>query len=586
MDIRKSKKPVFITTAITPPFFISILLFSMILIVYWQCNDFLFLSYDDPGYVSENIRIQQGVTIENLKWAFSTIYFSNWHPLTWISHMLDAQMYGNDPGKHHFINVLLHGINTILLFTFLRKATSKFLPSVLVAALFATHPIHIQSVAWISERKDLLCGLFFFLTITSWHNFGKSGKQSSYLLAILFYMLGLMAKPMVVTLPFVLLLIDFWPLNRMALCTRKSNCDTPEQGHKNCLFLVYEKIPFFILSILSSIVTFYAQKTDGAMANLSDLGLVARLENSIVSYVLYLGKLLIPSNFSIIYPHPKSFSLQVVIFSALIISSISMLAIRQIKSKPYIIIGWTWFLGMMIPVIGIVQVGMQAMADRYAYLPFIGLYIIIAFSLYDLLPNKGKRMAYSIISLTTILALSAITYKELFHWKNGVRLFSRAVAITENNYLAHNNLGYELVQQYRFEEAETEFKKALQIKPDFEIAHVNLGLRLVEEGKIEEGIEHYRTAIKIRPSYAAAHNNLGNTLFRKGDLQGAATHYIAALKADPLLIETYNTLGAILASEDKPQQAMLMFTRALELKPDFQEARDNLNKLRFHSNSN
>lgn len=558
---------------------ISLILVMATLCVYWQTKNFSYINYDDPEYVFANVQVQQGLTIENIKWAFTTTSFSNWHPLTWISHMIDVQLYGNSPGQHHLTNVLLHIINTLLLFYLFRKMTGNILPSALLAGLFALHPLHIQSVAWISERKDLLCAQFFFLSIFSYLKYLNKGTLSDYVLTLFLFSLGLMTKPMIVTLPLVLFLLDYWPLRRLGFSTTHQTCCLPAISipPREISRIILEKIPFLGLSFLSAAMTFHAQEAGGSVATLNQLSLLARMENAIVSYLLYIQKMVWPYHLSIIYPHPGTHPTWLILSAVLIFSALTACALFFAKKRPFLIIGWLWFLSMLIPVIGIIQVGLQSMADRYTYLPMVGLFLAFSWGLYHFpLFRKNRSLYFSITGICILSLLSVLTWQELQYWQNGVRLFSRAVAITKNNFVAHNNLGYELVQNFQFEKAKKEFEIALQIDPTFFIAHLNLGRSLIEEGNIPEGIEHYRTAVKIKPDYADAHYNLGNTLLRIGNNHEAAAHYIQALRINPSLLEAYNNLGAILVSDGKFDQAIILFQKAIALNPNFLEAKSNL----------
>jgi protein O-mannosyl-transferase len=558
---------------------INLALVIAILCIYWQTRTFSYISYDDPEYVFANERVQQGLTIENIKWAFTTIYFSNWHPLTWISHMIDSQVYGNNPEQHHLTNVILHIINTLLLFSLFKKMTGNILPSALLAGLFALHPLHIQSVAWISERKDLLCALFFFLTIFSYLKYLEKAVLLQYLLTLFLFLLGLMAKPMIITLPFILLLLDFWPLQRLRFNGIFQTGVTPaislaSSGNSRVLL---DKIPFFTLSIISSAITFYAQRAGDSVAALNQLPLLARGENAIVSYLLYIYKMLWPFHFSIIYPHPSTYPYWLILTAILILSAFTVGTLYFLNKFPFILVGWLWFLGMLIPVIGIIQVGIQSMADRYTYLPMIGLFFAFSWGLYYFpLLTKNRPLYFSITGGLILLFFSVLTWKELQYWQNGIRLFSRAIAVTNNNYVAHNNLGYELLQVFKFEEAKKEFALAVQIDPAFYIAHLNLGRSFIEEGSMPEGIEHYRTAIKLNPNYAEAHYNLGNALLRIGEYHEAAAHYVQALRINPSLVDAYNNLGAILVNDQKFDEAIVLFQKAISINPNFLEAKSNL----------
>jgi protein O-mannosyl-transferase len=558
---------------------INLFLVVAILFIYWQTRTFSYINYDDPEYVFANERVQQGLTLENLKWAFTTIYFSNWHPLTWVSHMIDSQMYGNNPGQHHFTNVLLHIINTLLLFMLFKKMTGDIPPSALMAGLFALHPLHIQSVAWISERKDLLSALFFFLTIFSYLKYLEKSKLSQYFLTLFLFVLGLMAKPMIVTLPFVLLLLDIWPLQRLRFNnifqTSLSSVVSITSSRNAKIFL--EKVPFLALSVVSSIITLYAQKAGGSVAALHQLPFMARGENAIVSYLLYICKMLWPFHLSIIYPYSSANPLWLILCAILTLLVLSVCSLYFFNKAPFFLVGWLWFLGTLVPVIGIIQVGIQAMADRYTYLPAIGLFIAFSWGFYRVsLAGNSRLLYFSVLGVFILLILSLVTRQELQYWKDGIRLFSRAIAVTNNNYIAHNNLGYELVQVFKFEEAKKEFETSVTIDPSFYIAHLNLGRSHIEEGNIPEGIEQYQTAIKLKPDYAEAHNNLGNVLLGIGKSHEAAAHYIQALRINPSLIEAYNNLGAILVNDGKFDQAIALFQKALALNPNFLEAKKNL----------
>ena len=561
-------------------FLICFILFAVILTIYWQTGDFSYVNYDDPEYVYENERVQQGLSIDNIKWAFTTTTFSNWHPLTWISYMIDAQLYGDNPGQFHLTNVILHIANSILLFLLFTRLTGDILPSAFVATLFAVHPLHIQSVAWIAERKDLLSAFFFFTTIFLYVTYVETGRLFRYLLTLISFSLGLMAKPMIITLPCILLLLDFWPLQRLMFSESCSVSVKKVVQIKEIRYssIIYEKIPFLILSICSAIMTFYAQESGGSVASFTQLPILLRFENAVVSYVLYMHKMFWPFNLSIIYPHPlASHPVWLVMISVVFIALFTIFSLSYINKYPFLAVGWLWFLGMLAPVIGIIQVGLQAMADRYTYLPLIGLYLILSWGTKQLANfNRIFKSFSKLICLLFLLFLTIKTYTELAHWKDGYTLFSRAIEVTKNNYIAHNNLGYALILKDRRKEAKIHFEKALEINQFFPVAHLNLAKSLIEENKLEEGINHYRKAIEYKPDYADAYNNLGNVYLRINKLHEAASYFIQALRYNPNYKETYNNLGVIFFNDEKIDEAIAMFTRAIDLDSNYLDAKSNL----------
>jgi len=496
--------------------------------------------------------------------------------------MLDVQLYGLNPGQHKITNVIFHLLNTFLLFSFLKKLSHELLPSAVTAFLFAVHPLHIQSIVWIAERKDLLCALFFFLSLHQYLYYLEKKSFYRYSTILLMYMIGLMSKPMIVTLPIILILLDFGPLSRFSILRTTPSIIPSIIASKNesLKMLFLEKVPFFILTIISSIITFYAQKIGRSVASFSELSLIDRISNALVSYILYLEKSIWPLNLSIIYPHPGTQPFWLTTICCIILILLSYIFLFRLSAFPLLRFGWLFFLVMLTPVIGIIQVGVQAMADRYMYLPIVGIFIIFSWGLLLFFKKYSVKPALlvSITSVFVILILSIFTWKQLQFWKDGVALFTRALSITENNFVAENNLGYELVQNFKFEEAQKHFRQALLINPKFEIAHLNLGRNLIEENKYDEGIAHYLTALEIRPDYADAHKNLGNTLLYLGRTHEAAYHYLQALHLNPQSAEIYNNLGIILISDHKFEEAIVMLEKALKLNNNFFEARANLQK--------
>jgi len=524
------------------------------LAVYWQVQTCNFV-FDDIQYVTGNRHIQEDFTLENIIWAFTTIHASNWHPLTWLSHMLDHHFYGMNSGWHHLTNLFLHIANTLLLFLVFRKMTGCLWQSGFVAGLFALHPLHVESVAWVSERKDVLSTFFWMLTMWSYIWYVENPVVHRYILVVLFFALGLMSKPMLVTLPFVLLLLDFYPLNRVQF--KQVDGSANAQRKSIALHLILEKIPLFVLVVMSSAVTFYAQKKGGAVGSLEIYPFKVRIANALVSYVKYIGKMIYPSKLAVLYPHPGMLPWWNIVGACILLVSISFLAIRIVKQSPYFAVGWFWYLGTLVPVIGLVQVGRQSMADRYTYVPLIGIFIIIAWGLPELVAQWRYRNIWLATLGTVVLTiLMAMTWKQVGYWKNSITLFEhtlKILKITSNNDVAHYNLGKYLEKQGRTAEAIEHYLQALQIKPDFVEAHNNLGLALEKQGRIEEAIEQYLQALRIKPDNEKAHNNLAIAFFRKGNIEGAIAHFREALRINPDQNDIKYNLKQVLMMQQKKE---------------------------------
>ncbi len=557
-----------------------------------------FVNYDDSGYIVDNLNVQKGLTREGFVWAFTTGHMSNWHPLTWLSHMLDVEISGGaKPGPQHFTNILFHALNSLLVFLVLKKMTGAIWRSAFVAALFALHPLHVESVAWISERKDVLSTFFWMLTIWAYAVYvkGKSRAESEdsktkpsalfYCLSLLFFSLGLMSKPMVVTLPFVLLLLDIWPLNRMS----KGQSPKPkadEDFETKPLWpldfrlwsrLLLEKIPFFALTVAASVVTFIMQKKGGAVSSLAGLSIPSRIENSIVSYVRYIGKTFWPNDLSILYPHPGGWPLWQVIVATIFLLGISVLAIWFARRRAYILVGWFWFLGTLVPVIGIVQVGMQSMADRYTYIPLIGLFIATTWGAADIFSRWNlPKVALGFCAGIILLCCMALTHTQIGYWRDSETLFGHAIKVTKKNFIAYNNLGFFYSHKERYDEAIDAYRKSLEIEPRFEDAHNNLGYALAKFGKHEEAIAHYLVALKIKPELVEAHNNLGNSLAEIGKVDEAISHYEIALAKNPQHADAHNNYGVALAMKGKLSEAIEHFQKSLAAKPGYASAHSNL----------
>ena len=541
-------------------FLVSLCIIVTITVSYLQVINFDFVGYDDELYVTENRHVQTGITVKGLSWAFTTFHASNWHPLTWLSHMADCELYGLNPMGHHWTSLQIHIANTLLLFFILQYMTGALWRSAFVAALFAMHPLHVESVAWIAERKDVLSTFFGMLALLSYCRYVKQPSLAKYLLIVLFLSLGLMAKPMLVTLPFLLLLLDFWPLGRLRFATVSR------------LFL--EKIPLLVPIVISSCLTFMAQQSDGAVKSLESFSLTARIANAFISYVSYVYKAIWPHNLTVFYPHPgNALPLWQVFWAILLVGGASFLAIRSFKKYPYIAVGLFWYLGMLVPVIGLVQVGPQAMADRYTYIPMTGLFIVITWGFSDLL--TGQHYQKIVLALFAVIILSALTVSTFFqlgYWKNSVALFERAVSITENNFLAHNNLGAALLEKGKLDKAVLHIKESLRIEPGCRAALYNLGAALSAQGKFDEAVLHYNYVLKINPKDAVVHNNLADVLSAQGKLNEAVRHYNNALRIKPDYASAHGGFGSLLIKQNKFKEAMFHLTEAIRINPYYVEA--------------
>jgi Flp pilus assembly protein TadD len=543
-----------------------------------------FLNFDDNVYITDNPPVKSGLTFKGVIWAFTTMHAANWHPLTWLSHMLDGQLYGLDPSGHHLTNLIFHIASALLLFLVLERMTGSLWRSSFVAALFALHPLHVESVAWVTERKDVLSTFFWMLTMWTYVGYVERPRLKRYLLVLLSFTMGLLSKPMLVTLPFVLLLIDYWPLRRFQFPQLKRN-PRPSTSKPNdvvsqksiLLSLLWEKVPFFILSAASSVLTFVAQQRMGAVAPMEIYPFEIRIANALISYVSYIEKMIWPHKLAVFYPHPVTWPLWKVIGSGLLLVCASVLVIRAARKHPYHGVGWFWYLGTLVPVIGLVQVGAQAMADRYTYLPLIGLFIMIAWGVPEQL--AGWRYRQIILSLSAgiaILMMMMVTRLQIKHWQNDMTLYEHSLAVTSDNYFAHANLGVALSEQGKTEEAIVHYTEALRISPYNAKIHCHLGVAFAKQGKIQEAIAHYGEALRIDPDYAEAHNNLGVALAGQGKTEEAMAHYAEALRIDPHHSIAHYNLGIALGEQGKTEEAIAHFTKAVRIRPDYMLAHHNL----------
>lgn len=544
-------------------YLVILALIAVTLAVYWRAANNDFVNYDDPDYVYQNPHVQT-VNRDNIVWAFTSTEKANWHPLTWLSHMVDCQLYDLNPRGHHLTSVAIHIVNAVLLFLLLSRLTGTLWRSAFVAALFALHPLHVESVAWVAERKDVLSALFFMLTLLAYTRYVERPGLARYSLVFCSFTLGLMAKPMLVTLPFVLLLLDYWPLGRY--------------GTKSAMQrLLLEKVPLFALSLASSIVTVLAQKAGGAMTSAEALPLAARVANALVSYAGYIGKMAWPDHLAVLYPLSYPVPVWKVAVALLLLAGISVMAIRLARSFPFLPVGWLWFLGTLVPVIGLVQVGSQAMADRYTYLPLIGLFIVIAWGTPQLMEGRRcSRVALAIPAAGCVALLSAVTWQQIGVWKNNQELFTHAIKYTSGNYVAHYDLGVAQEENGRLDEAIGHYNEALHIKPDYAEAHFSLGYALMEQGKSDEAISHYHEALRLNPRDAKVHYNLGIVLAKKGRIDEAIGQCDEALKISPADSNIHNYLGILLAGKGKTDEAIGHFREALKLNPNEADTHYNL----------
>jgi len=547
-------------------------------LTYSQVLEYGFINFDDNQYVTENTHITKGFDYKFVIWAFTESYASNWHPLTWLSHMLDFEVYGLDPLGHHLTNLTFHIFNILLLFGVLLKMTGRIWRSAFVAFLFALHPLNVESVAWIAERKNVLSGFFFFLTLLVYVHYFE--KKQYYWIIFLFFGLGLMAKPMLVTLPFLLLLLDFWPLKRLRL----GEDDSLESGTNKAESLgrlIAEKGPLFILVIGSSIITYLAQKEGDAVRSTEFRSFYSSAANALVSYVEYLGKMLWPRDLSVFYPHlGDGIAEWKALTCGIFITLVTTLIVRCIRKTPYLVVGWFWYLGTLVPVIGIVQVGEQAMADRYTYLPMIGVFICIAWGIPELIRNQKilSFMAGIYISLLTVT-----TWEQVKYWKNSITLFEHAISINENEtpsfVIAYNNLGHALLTENRFQEAIVKFQRAIKINPNYSRPQNNLGNAFSELRKFDEAIKYYQQAIKIEPNYAEAFNNLANALRQTGKIEESIVYYNEAIRLKKDYDEAYFNLGITLSQQGEIGEAIGQYQKALEINSNFVMAHNNLASL-------
>jgi protein O-mannosyl-transferase len=559
-------------------FMVCLMLCGAILIPYWQVKNHSFTNYDDNLYITENPIVQKGLTPQGIAWAFTTGHTANWHPLTWISHMIDCGVFGNNPGAHHLVNVVFHIANTLLLFLILLAMTGGMWKSAFVAALFALHPMHVESVAWAAERKDVLSAFFWMLTMLAYFRYVKLGGTGRYTLVVLCFVLGLLSKPMVVSLPLVLFLLDFWPLNRIGL--GQTSESIPRVSLRKAII---EKLPLLALTLASCVVTMIVQARGGAMGALTEYTPHIRISNAVLSYGNYIWKMVFPTGLAVLYPFPKVIILLKVAGVFLLLALVTILAIKASRRRPYLLTGWLWYGITLFPVIGIVQVGIQAMANRYSYLPFIGLFIVLVWGISELWQKANKTLF--VLGCSAVLAvLTAVTYRQVGFWKDSISLFEHDLAVTVNNQVAFNNYGTALVNKGQTERAKKCFILAIRIDSSYGAAYNNLANTLLESGRKDEAISNYRKAIVKDPANelirlnfektligtqeeAVVRYNLGNALMEKGRPDDAIGHYKEALRINPYFVKAYDNFGIALASKGRLDEAIATFNKALAINP-------------------
>jgi len=532
---------------------------------------FDFVTYDDFDFVVNNPHVNTGLTLVNLSWAFANPYNATGGPLTWLSHMLDVQMFGLDSGPHHLTSLAIHISNALLLLVLLTTMTGALGRSLCVATLFAVHPLHVESVAWVAERKDVLSTLFWLLTIGAYVAYVRRPTVRRYVGVIALFTMGLMSKPMVVTLPFTLLLLDLWPLRRWE----------PDLGWRLAAPLVREKIPLFALAAVATLLTFAAQQQIGAVADFGTLPLSVRVSNAAVSYVAYIAKMFWPVNLVPFYPYRESLSPYLVFTSFSIVAILTSAAVVVARQLPWMTVGWLWYVGTLVPVIGIVQIGGHAMADRFSYVPLVGLFIVLVWAGASLLNSDGTAMkTAACVAIPMIAACMFASRAQVRHWQSGLTLWQHAIAVDPANARAHANLGVSFDRDGRRDEAVREYRSALLIDANLADTHNNLALALAAEGRRSEALRHYQEALRVRPSYPNAHTNLANLLDEEGRTEEAIAHYREAIRLDPENTLARLNLAVAFARAGQVEHAIPLLEQLLEHDPTSESARRLLDQMK------
>jgi tetratricopeptide (TPR) repeat protein len=552
---------------------IIILAISILLLaVYWPVQNYGFLNYDDQLYVTENIKTQSGLNTSNIVNILKDIHSEgNWHPVTMLSHALDWGLFRDKAGGHHWTSVIIHILNAVLLFFFFQLTTGAIWRSALIAALFALHPINVESVAWIAQRKNVLSTFFWILTMLIYVWYVKQPNWKRYFPVLISFSLGLMSKPMLVTLPFTLLLLDYWPLQRFSIKVqpeyRQSDAKGRSQKKTRPFVLVLEKVPLIMLAAIASYLTLYAQKAVNAVVDIQSFPLLYRLGNALISYALYIKKMLWPFDLAVFYPFNYNMALWHIILAALPIMLLTVLVLFYVRKFPYLLTGWFWYLGTLVPVIGFVQVGSQSMADRYAYVPLIGLFLMLTWGMGDMLRKRISEKYTVIIAVLIVLGLTMTTYHQIKYWKDTLTLFSHAVDVTKNNAYAHSNVAGELLVQGDVDEAMVHLEKALSLTPDDYNTLVRAARAYHVHGNNEKAIEALRRAIQGHPDYARTYHDLYRILSGMGRKEEALQVYIRAVELNKNNPDIYFGYGSVLAERGDHEEAIVQYEKALKLRP-------------------
>jgi tetratricopeptide (TPR) repeat protein len=565
-------------------FFICLFLILITFAAFWQVRNNEFINLDDDLYVTDNVYVSKGLTFHSIFWALTSVYRGHWHPITWLSHMFDYDLYGLNSSGHHLTNLIFHIANALLLFILFHRMTSAPWRSGFLAALFALHPLHVESVAWVAERKDVLSAFFWMLAIWAYVYYVEKPKLNRYLFVVLCFLLALMSKPVAVTLPFALLLLDFWPLRRLRLGIIDNGLNPSiskfmNAVHRRVVFsrLVLEKIPLFLLAAVLSLVTVLAHRGSGAVSSIGGVSLEARIGNALVSYVKYIEKMIWPDRLAVLYPHPIILPLWKVAGAVLMLAMISVLVILAGRKRPYYIMGWLWYLGTLLPTIGLVQAGVQGMADRFTYIPMIGLFIMVVYGISDIVREwRCSKVVLTISGAVWLLILMVSTVNQVQLWRNSVTLFNHTLKVTVNNSLIENNLGVTLARQGKDYDAAVHYKKALEINPRYSDAHYNLAALLVRQGKDQEAMVHFVEALRAKPNSAEAHNDLGVFLTKHGKIQEAIFHFLEAIRINPNYGGAYFNLGLVLLEQRRNEEAISSFNEALRINPEKAEIQHHL----------
>jgi len=529
-------------------------LFLAIAAAYAQVYDFQFVNYDDQDYVTENLHVRDGLTASGIAWAFKSTEYANWLPLTWLSHMLDVELYGLNSGRHHLTSVAIHAVTTLLLFALFKKITGDRWPSAFVAFLFGLHPLHVESVSWIAERKDVLCGFFYIATLWAYVLWVERRNAVRYAAIITLFACGIMAKPMIVTLPFVALLLDRWPLRRFS-----------KQA-------VVEKIPLFALSAVACVIAYVVQQHGGAVNTLAEIPFGLRLENAVVSYFTYALEFFLPIPLAVFYPFPQAIKASSFIEDIIMLAAITLAAFRSLPVR----IGWLWYLGTLVPVIGLVKIGLQSHADRYTYIPLIGLSIAVAWGVQSFV----RRHPWATVPVAIwACATCAGTFFQVSTWRNSTTLFEHAIAVTNGNYVAQNNLGVALRHAGKRSDALIHFEEALRLRPQYPEAQTNVGEALLSAGRLDEAIPHIEEALRLDPRLPEAHINMGSIHNKQGRSKIAEAEYRTALQLKPSSAEAHDGLAVVLAETNRPEEALKHALEAIALDPDDADSHYNLGRL-------